>query len=301
MPAVVEHLESVVSQIEPAPILMGHSAGGVFTQLLMDRGYGAPACDQLGADRGRQARAAVTDQVELPRPQEPRQPAQGRRVHLRAMALRVHEHVQRGGGAKAVRALPHPASGRVFWGSALANIHPGPDDTHVDYKNPNRAPLLFISGGEDHLMPRRSSARTRSTTRRRARSRRSSSTRAARTSCPRRRLGGDRRLRLSWATEQAACGRRDAGWQRGRDRRWPLPPEQQSCSSRRRRRSSRRPPTPPFIYELTPAEARKVLDDVRPQPIEKLRVDERWITVPARWATCACASCGRRTPRGRCR
>jgi acetyl esterase len=39
--------------------------------------------------------------------------------------------------------------------------------------------------------------------------------------------------------------------------------------------------TPPFIYELTPAEARKVLDDVQAEPIEKLRVDEWWITVPA--------------------
>jgi acetyl esterase/lipase len=39
--------------------------------------------------------------------------------------------------------------------------------------------------------------------------------------------------------------------------------------------------TPPFIYELTPAEARKVLDDVQAAPIDKLRVDERWITVPA--------------------
>jgi acetyl esterase/lipase len=38
---------------------------------------------------------------------------------------------------------------------------------------------------------------------------------------------------------------------------------------------------PPFIYELTPAEARKVLDDVQAAPIEKLPVDERWITVPA--------------------
>src|SRR5688500_13364908 len=38
---------------------------------------------------------------------------------------------------------------------------------------------------------------------------------------------------------------------------------------------------PPFLYELTPAEARKVLDDVQAAPIEKLRVDERWITVPA--------------------
>src|SRR4029078_5784921 len=35
-----------------------------------------------------------------------------------------------------------PAAGRVFWGSALAKIHPGPDDPHVDLENPNRAPLL---------------------------------------------------------------------------------------------------------------------------------------------------------------
>jgi acetyl esterase/lipase len=39
--------------------------------------------------------------------------------------------------------------------------------------------------------------------------------------------------------------------------------------------------TPPFIYELTPAEARKVLDDVQAAPIDKLPVDDRWITVPA--------------------
>ena len=37
---------------------------------------------------------------------------------------------------------------------------------------------------------------------------------------------------------------------------------------------------PPFLYELTPDEARKVLDDVQAAPIDKLPVDERWITVP---------------------
>ena len=46
-----------------------------------------------------------------------------------------------------------PASGSIFWGSALATIHPGKDDTYVDYHNESRAPLLFISGSEDHLMP----------------------------------------------------------------------------------------------------------------------------------------------------
>jgi acetyl esterase len=38
---------------------------------------------------------------------------------------------------------------------------------------------------------------------------------------------------------------------------------------------------PPFLYELTPADARKVLDDVQAAPIDKLPVKEQWITVPA--------------------
>jgi len=38
---------------------------------------------------------------------------------------------------------------------------------------------------------------------------------------------------------------------------------------------------PPFLYELSPAEARAVLDDVQAAPIDKLPVDDRWITVPA--------------------
>ena len=46
-----------------------------------------------------------------------------------------------------------PASGEIFWGSALANIHPGRDETWVNYDNERRAPLLFISGSADHLMP----------------------------------------------------------------------------------------------------------------------------------------------------
>ena len=38
---------------------------------------------------------------------------------------------------------------------------------------------------------------------------------------------------------------------------------------------------PPFFYEMTPEDARKVLDDVQAQPVPKLDVDEKWITVPA--------------------
>jgi len=39
--------------------------------------------------------------------------------------------------------------------------------------------------------------------------------------------------------------------------------------------------TPPFLYELGPEGARKVLDDLQSAPIHRLDVDEKWVTVPA--------------------
>lgn len=38
---------------------------------------------------------------------------------------------------------------------------------------------------------------------------------------------------------------------------------------------------PPYFYEMTPEQARKVLDDVQSQPIDRPDVEEKWITVPA--------------------
>jgi acetyl esterase/lipase len=38
---------------------------------------------------------------------------------------------------------------------------------------------------------------------------------------------------------------------------------------------------PPFLYQLGPDGARKVLDDIQTAPIDKPAVDEKWITVPA--------------------
>ena len=87
-----------------------------------------------------------------------------------------------------------PASGQIFWGSALANIHPGQDDTHVDYDNDDRAPLLFISGSEDHLMPpsiQRSNAKHYTSDD----GHRGQGVRGAAPAARRARLGGGRRLR----------------------------------------------------------------------------------------------------------
>jgi acetyl esterase/lipase len=38
---------------------------------------------------------------------------------------------------------------------------------------------------------------------------------------------------------------------------------------------------PPFLYELGPEGARKVLDDVQAGPVDKPAVDEKWVTIPA--------------------
>ena len=109
---------------------------------------------QLGADRGRARGAAVAAQGDVPGAQEPGQPPPRGRLHVRAVALRVHEHVQRGGVARAVRALPRPGVGRRSSGTTCSpTSSPATRTTWVNYKNDDRAPLLFVSGSEDHLMP----------------------------------------------------------------------------------------------------------------------------------------------------
>ena len=46
-----------------------------------------------------------------------------------------------------------PAPGSWVWGGVTANFTPGHQSTWVDYGNDARAPLLFIAGGKDNIMP----------------------------------------------------------------------------------------------------------------------------------------------------
>ncbi|MGW7749228.1 alpha/beta hydrolase, partial [Streptomyces chartreusis] len=41
VPQIVESLENLLRGLDKPPVLIGHSAGGVFVQLLLDRGHGA--------------------------------------------------------------------------------------------------------------------------------------------------------------------------------------------------------------------------------------------------------------------
>lgn len=153
-PAIISHLESVVGQLDEPPIIMGHSAGGAFTQVLLDHGFGAAG---VALNSAPTEGVAVTPLSQIkstfPVLKNPanRHKAVGfthEQWHYaftntfteeESLALYQRYHI--------------PASGRIFWNSVLANLQPGPQDIHVDYQNDNRAPLLFISGSEDHLMP----------------------------------------------------------------------------------------------------------------------------------------------------
>ncbi len=154
VPAVIEHLEEVVKSVATPPIIMGHSAGGVFTQLLLDKGYGAAAV-AINSAPTEGVPVVPLSQVKATFPvlKNPanRHKAVGFTFEQWQYAFTNTFSEEE---ARALYERYHiPASGRVFWGSALANVHPGRDDTWVDYHNDARAPLLFVSGSEDHLMP----------------------------------------------------------------------------------------------------------------------------------------------------
>jgi pimeloyl-ACP methyl ester carboxylesterase len=41
VPAIIDKIEKVIQGLDQQPIIIGHSAGGAFTQILLDHGYGA--------------------------------------------------------------------------------------------------------------------------------------------------------------------------------------------------------------------------------------------------------------------
>jgi pimeloyl-ACP methyl ester carboxylesterase len=152
--AIIEHLESVIGGLATPPIIMGHSAGGAFTQILLDHGFGAA---------GVAVNSAPTEGVRVvPLPQLKatfsilRNPAN----HHKAVKFTPEQWKYAftntftdEESARLYERYAIPASGRIFWDSVLANFEPGHQATWVDYHNDARAPLLFISGSEDHLMP----------------------------------------------------------------------------------------------------------------------------------------------------
>ena len=154
VPAIMTRLESLVGGLAEPPILMGHSAGGAFTQLLLDRGYGAVGV-VIDSAPTEGVRVTPLSQLKASFPVLKNPANRHRAVPLTYDQWRyIFTNTFDEADARAAYDRYYvPASGGIFWDSVLANFIPGPQDVAVDYNNDSRPPLLFISGGEDHLMP----------------------------------------------------------------------------------------------------------------------------------------------------
>ena len=154
VPAIMTHLETIVGGLETPPILMGHSAGGAFVQLLLDRGYGAVGV-VLNSAPTEGVLVAPLSQLKSTFPVLKNPENRHKAVGLTYEQWRyVFTNTFDEAEARESYEWYHvPASGGILWDSVLANFIPGPQDVAVNYHNDARAPLLFISGEEDHLMP----------------------------------------------------------------------------------------------------------------------------------------------------
>ena len=154
IPAIVDHLESVVSELDEPPILMGHSAGGAWTQLLLDRGYGVAGV-ALNSAPTEGVRVVPLSQIRSTF-EVLKNPANRHRAV--AFTFDQWKYAFTNGfpedEALATYERYHIAApGNVVWSGVLANFQPGHQAAWVDYRNAGRAPLLFVAGEEDHIMP----------------------------------------------------------------------------------------------------------------------------------------------------
>ena len=154
VPAIVESLEAIVGEIESPPIIIGHSAGGVFTQILLDHGFGAAGVAINSAPTEGVKRIPLSQvRASFPVLKNPANRHKAVGLTFEQWNYTFTNGLPEDEARRLYERYHIPASGEVFWGSALANIHPGRDETWVNYHNKERAPLLFISGSADHLMP----------------------------------------------------------------------------------------------------------------------------------------------------
>ena len=149
---IVDHYEQIVRSLDEPPILVGHSFGGLFVQLLVDRGLGVAGIAIDSAPPKGVFAFEPTTLLSLGRilmiPFGWRKVVRWSYPEYRFAFV----HTMPADEARAIwDAQIVPDTGRPFFQSAFAMFDPA-SPARVDFANPDRAPLLFISGAADRAM-----------------------------------------------------------------------------------------------------------------------------------------------------
>ena len=150
---IADHSEDVIGKLDRKPAVIGHSFGGLLTQILAGRGVSAVSVAIDPAP----FRGVLPLPISALRSSSPvlRNPANRRR----AVPLTYEQF--RYGFANALDEdeakslydeFAVPGSGETVFQAAAANLNPW-TEAKVDTKNPDRGPLLIIAGERDHTVP----------------------------------------------------------------------------------------------------------------------------------------------------
>jgi pimeloyl-ACP methyl ester carboxylesterase len=150
---VVDHYEQIILGLDQPPFIIGHSFGGIFTQLLLDRGLGAAGVAiGTATPKGVLLLPPSTLRAALPALKNPFNrnglcpltPKQFRWRFTNTLTQEASDAIYR----------EHyiPGTNRAFFEAALANTSRN-TPAAVDYSNPARPPLLLICGSKDHISP----------------------------------------------------------------------------------------------------------------------------------------------------
>lgn len=150
---VADHFCAVVDRLAKKPVLIGHSFGGLIAQILAGRGI---ASVSVAIDP-----APFRGVLPLPiSALRSAAPVLGNPANRHRAVPLTYEQF-RFGFANAVgedeakdlyETFAVPASGEPIFQAAAANLNPW-TEAKVDSENPDRGPLLIISGEKDHTVP----------------------------------------------------------------------------------------------------------------------------------------------------
>ena len=152
LPEVVDHYEQIIRELESPPIIIGYGFGGLVTQILLDRGWGAAGVAIAGAPLKGIARLPVS-MLKLAFS------VLGKSLGNKAASLTAQQFhraftnsLTESESLNAFNRYAVPAPNRVLLQTAFANFS-SHSATTVNFRNDTRAPLLLVAGGKDRIVP----------------------------------------------------------------------------------------------------------------------------------------------------